>query len=437
MKSIISKKKKIKIVVLLLFLCVISYSQNNGLKLNLDATGETYIKASFRTQFWTRYMDMNPGTTINNETVSNKIDFSIRRIRLGISAQLTPKLYVYSLFGGNNINMKSEKNFAFDILDLSVEYAFFKEFALGIGENAWYGLSRWTARSSASLMTLDAPLFSLLNVNKNDDLARGLGIWAKGQVGKFDYVISIKNPTTYGVEAKEGKTDYSLKNPALQTSAYIKYEFLDNEGNKSAYSGAAGTYMGKKQIFNIGAGFLFQPKMTSQLVKGIEKYYDFKNWAMELFYNAPINKNSGTAITTYLGYFNTDFGPNYIRNVGANDYTEGGTSFNGSGNDFPMMGTGNTLFFQLGYILPKNLLGKRNSFIKIQPNTAIQYSNFEALNDPMVVYDLGVNVFFKGHASKLSVNYQSRPIYAVTSTNEVRTNQRKGQWVLQYQITVK
>jgi hypothetical protein len=34
-----------------------------------------------------------------------------------------------------------------------------------------------------------------------------------------------------------------------------------------------------------------------------------------------------------------------IRNLGANDYTSGGTSFNGSGNDFPMMGTGNTVFF--------------------------------------------------------------------------------------------
>jgi hypothetical protein len=44
-------------------------------------------------------------------------------------------------------------------------------------------------------------------------------------------------------------------------------------------------------------------------------------------------------------YFDTDFGPNYIRNLGANDYTSGGTSFNGSGNDFPMMGTGNTVFF--------------------------------------------------------------------------------------------
>jgi hypothetical protein len=28
---------------------------------------------------------------------------------MGVSAQLTPKLYVYSMFGGNNINLKKMK----------------------------------------------------------------------------------------------------------------------------------------------------------------------------------------------------------------------------------------------------------------------------------------------------------------------------------------
>jgi hypothetical protein len=28
---------------------------------------------------------------------------------MGVSAQLTPKLYVYSMFGGNNINQKMKR----------------------------------------------------------------------------------------------------------------------------------------------------------------------------------------------------------------------------------------------------------------------------------------------------------------------------------------
>jgi hypothetical protein len=49
---------------------------------------------------------------------------------------------------------------------------------------------------------------------------------------------------------------------------------LDNESNKSAYSGT-GTYVGEKIIFNLGAGFL-SAKMTSSLQNGEEEYYDFK-----------------------------------------------------------------------------------------------------------------------------------------------------------------
>lgn len=420
---------------IVLLICSVGYSQGNQLKFDFDKNGETYVKAFFRTQFWARYTEMNPGTTINNELVNQKVDFSMRRIRIGVSAQLTPKLFVFSVFGGNNINLKNQKNFVFDILDLNVEYEFTKEFALGIGESSWHGFSRWTTRSSGSLMTLDAPLFSLITLNKNDDSGRGLGVWAKGQIGKFDYVLSVKNPTNYGVKAQENITDYALNNPKMQTSGYVKYEFLDNESNKTAYSGGKGTYIGEKEILNIGAGFVFQPQMTSQLINGKETYYDFKGWTTELFYDTFINKEKGTAMTTYIGYFDMDYGLNYVRNSGSNNYAEGGTSFNGAGNHFPMNGTGKTVFFQLGYVLPKSFLGK-TATTKIQPNIAVQHVNFQALNQPMVVYDLGVNFFFKGHSNKLSFNYQNRPIYTANSENQLKVSQRKGQFVLQYQITI-
>lgn len=407
------------------------FAQSNQLKINLDESGKTYIKASVRAQFWARYMQMNPGTTLNGKAIGDQFDVSIRRIRLGVSAQLTPKLFVFSMFGENNMNMATEnKNIFLDVLDLNAEYEFLPQFALGIGEHAWHGLSRWTTRSSNSLMAVDAPLFSLFTVNKNDDLARGLGVWVKGQVAKIDYHFSIQNPTTYGVEAKENKTDYALNNTQPRTGGYVKYEFWDNESNKTAYSGGTGTYLGKKKILNFGGGFIFQPKMMSSLVNGTEEYYDYVSWAAEIFMDTPLNKEKGNAITTYLGYFDTDFGPNYIRNLGANDYTGGGTSFNGSGNDFPMMGTGSTIFFQLGYLMAKN---EKNQ--QFQPNIAIQYSDFEALDDYMLVYDVGINMFMKGHANKLSMNYQGRPIYQTTDS-QTKIDEWKGQIVLQYQITI-
>lgn len=407
-------------------------AQSGKLKINLDETGETYIKGSLRGQFWARYYDTNPGSTVNGDPVSSITDFSIRRVRMNIAAQLTPKLYVYSLLGGNNINSKTEKNFDFDILDFYAEYEFNKAISIGMGESSWEGLSRWNVRSSKSLMALDAPLFSLFTVNKNDDLARGLGAWAKGQIGKFDYILSVKNPTTYGVEAKEGTVDFALNDTKMRTSGYLKYEFLDNESNKSAYSGGTGTYLGKKKLFNLGAGFMIQPDMTSQLVSGVEEYYDFKNWAIDAFLGLPLN-NRDDALTSYLGFYSTDFGPNYIRNLGANDIADAsGSSFNGGGNDFPMMGTGETVFFQLGYLLPKF----KKSSHRIQPNIAVQYSDFEALDDPMVTYDLGVNYYLKGHSNKLTLGYQDRPIFNENDLGEIKKTSRRGMLILQYQIEI-
>ncbi|APD07711.1 hypothetical protein UJ101_02210 [Flavobacteriaceae bacterium UJ101] len=406
--------------------------QAQKLKLNLDETGKTYIKGSLRGQFWARYYDTNPGTTVNGDPTGSITDFSIRRIRANISAQLTPKIFVYALLGGNNINSKTEKDFEFDILDFYAEYEFSKAISIGMGESSWDGLDRWNVRSSKSLMALDAPLFSLLTVNKNDDLARGLGAWAKGQIGKFDYILAIKSPTTYGVEATEGKVDFALNNTKKRTSGYVKYEFWDNESNKTAYSGGTGTYLGKKKLLNLGAGFMLQPDMTSQLVNGIEEYYDYKNWAIDAFLEFPLNERNA-ALTSYLGFFNTNFGPNYIRNLGANDIADSsGTSFNGGGNDYPMMGTGETIFFQLGYLLPKF----KKSTHRVQPNIAVQYSDFDALDDPMVTYDLGINYYLKGHSNKLTLGYQDRPIFNENELGKIKKTSRRGMLILQYQIEI-
>ncbi len=423
---------KAGLLVLVLLLSKSTFGQTDRLlRFTLNNDENTYVQASLRAQFWARYAEMNPGTTVNGEPVKNAFDFSVRRVRFGLSAQLSPKLFVYSLWGGNNINARTEKDFDFDVLDLNAEYSFSTAIALGVGEHAWEGLSRWTVRSSKSLMALDAPLFSLLTVNKNDDLARGLGVWLKGQVGKFDYVAALKKPVNFGVAPQENVVDFGLNNSRMRTSAYLKYEFLEDESAKTAYSGGTGTYLGKKKLLNLGAGFLYQPQMTSTVKDRDTVFYDFNNWAVELFYDAPVGKTS--ALTFYLGYFHTDFGPGYIRNLGPNDYTEGGTSFNGSGIDFPMMGTGNTWFFQFGYFLGWPDTENRRG---LQPNIAVQYSDFEKLTEPVLVLDIGINVYFGDHSNKLTLGYQDRPVYRLSTNADLSVAERKGQWVLQYQIEI-
>ena len=425
-----------QVIVLLLLLWAPGQLSAQGprLRLNLDDKGETYIRASLRGQFWARYTEMNPGTHIENDTLQNGLDFSIRRIRLNIAAQLTPRVYVYMLMGNNNLNERNEMDFTMDILDYYVEYKVSEALELGLGESAWGGTSRWNVRSTYSYMALDAPLFSLSTVNRTDDLGRTLGIWAKGQVGKFDYVLALKEPAPFSLPTREGIADFAPGRENFRYSAYLKYEFLDNESNKTPFSGGVGTHLGKKRILNLGGGIMHQKNMTAALINGNEQFFNFRSWTAELFYDSPLDKVKGTALTTYLGYFFTDFGPNYIRNLGANNYTEGGSSFNGAGNAFPMMGTGSTVFFQLGYLMQR-LKGEQSS-PQLQPNLAIQYSDFDRLNESMITYDLGVNLYLNGHLNKLTLGLQNRPVYQQAVNGDLKVSERKNMLVLQYQIVI-
>ena len=150
-------------LMLLLFPMFLNAQKEQGLK--------PKVKWNIRGQFWLRYSDLNEGSLINGEPTSNYTDVSIRRLRIPISTQVTPKIYAYALFGGNNYNFKS-KDAKIGVLDLYVEYSFSKLFEVGLGKSGWQGLNRWNVRSSKTLMGLDSPLFSLNTVGKNDDLGR-------------------------------------------------------------------------------------------------------------------------------------------------------------------------------------------------------------------------------------------------------------------------
>jgi len=57
----------------------------------------------------------------------------------------------------------------------------------------------------------------------------------------------------------------------------------------------------------------------------------------------------------------------------------------------------------------------------------------------MMVYNLGINYFIKGHSNKLSLNYGNRPIFHNNNNNNnnnLKVDERKGMLVLQYQIEI-
>ena len=79
------------------------------------------INWNVKGQIWLRHSDLNDGSLVNGESTSSFTDVSLRRLRIPISSQVTPKIFMYSIIGGNNYNIKN-KELKVGILDLYVEY---------------------------------------------------------------------------------------------------------------------------------------------------------------------------------------------------------------------------------------------------------------------------------------------------------------------------
>lgn len=396
------------------------------LRYNFDEQGDTYIQGSVRGQFWARYAEVNPGTTVNGEAVNRTFDFSIRRYRVGFQAQINRKLFLFMLFGNNNINQRTLRTTDFRMLDLLAEYTFNEKISLGVGKTIFAGAGRFVAFSNGSMMNLDPAIHQLFTLNHYDDIGRNLGVYVKGQLGKIDYNVSLQSAAT-PTESQITEFNYARNYSRFYSSSYIKYEFWDNESNKNPYSGGVGTYIGTKKVLNFGLGYAYQPKMLQKTVNSEVIYDNYLNLGADFFLDMPISERN-EAITAYLGYNSIDLGENYVRNIGVNSiFDTAGTSFNGGGTAFPVVGTGNMLLFQFGYLLPKSEKNK----IRYQPNIGWKYANFEGLNQSVNSYALGLNVFFNGHKSKLTFSYHNRPIFDLTS-KEVTS--RKGTYVVQYQI---
>ena len=106
-----------------------------------------------------------------------------------------------------------------------------------------------------------------------------------------------------------------------------------------------------------------------------------------------------TMIAVCKACWHLGYGKNYIRNQGvmnpADGVLAGTATINGTGNAFPMMGTGNIVAGQVGLLLPKNILGEKNG--QLQPYVMVLHGNFDRLQQGMFQYDAGLNWYISGY----------------------------------------
>ncbi|NQV54156.1 MAG: hypothetical protein HQ500_13300 [Flavobacteriales bacterium] len=411
-------------------------------KYKLNEDGSNYVRFTGLNQVWLRHTELNQGSTLFGDPVENITDIGIRRLRFQVIAQLTDRVFFYAQFGHNNFSFLQPRYTGSFFHDAITELKLHEQhLSLGAGLTGWSGLSRYASPSIGSMLTLDAPLYQQATNGQNDQFLRKLSLYAKGQVGILDYRLAVTKP----MAVQNATGGAPLLNPEMitfntqpanfQYQGYFKFQLLDQESNLTPYS--TGTYLGQKKVLAIGLGFIQQSDaMWKTDALGDTNRADMRLMGADVFFDVPLNAESGMAYTFYGAYTFYDFGPGYVRNVGVMNMangTNGKGTFNGSGNAFPMIGTGNSLYLQTGVAFGKNVITEGG---KLQPYAAVQYSVFRGLDAAMLMAEGGMNWYLDGTTgSKVSVNYQSRPIFDANGEGQFVEIARRGMIQLQYQIS--
>ena len=436
-----------------------SSTDKNELKYNLNESGTHFFKVTFLNQTWLRLNQSNPGTTVISTPKDNTFDIGLRRTRIQLFGQLNDRVMLYLQFGMNNFNYlnafpgfntngtPSNRKVQAFFHDAVGEYLVFKNkdyLKIGAGLTIVNGLSRFSQPSVSSIMTMDVPVFAQATVDQTDEFSRKLSLYARGQVGPIDYRVAITDPfpiqtSATAPPALSPYSNFAQKGHHKQFQGLFLYQFFDKESNQTP-GYMTGTYLGKKRIFNLEGGFITQKAAMWHRGSAATDtvYSDLNMWSLAAFLDMPVDRAKGSAINAYVGYFNLNYGTNYLRYNGIMNPASGSSvalpGVSGiQGNAFPMFGTGKVIYSQIGYLLKQDLLGTGNG--TLMPYAQAQIGNYERLTKTMGVYNVGINWLIRGHNSKFSLDYQNRPVYQ-TLGNQLESNGRRSQLTLQYQVFI-
>lgn len=415
-----------------------------GMKVNISPDGSKYVRFIGWTQAWAQYNQNNSNTLRNGTPKDDQLAFSIRRTRLITLAQLNSRFLMILDLGMENQSSTSGsavndptgpgKRPQLYFHEAVAEYRVNKYLNVGGGLHFQTGISRMTSASTANMLAYDIPSVNFPTVDQTDQFGFFLGFYGKGRIGRLDYRLSVSdafltNQASTPAALRTNVAAYNPRNSNKIYQGYFSYEFLDKEANLLPFS--TGTYLGTKKVFNIGAGFhynaegMYSRAAAYPTVAPADPFtttttHDIKLFGADVFYDAPLDTASNTALTVYGVYYNYNFGPNYVRNVGVINPGTGivaGSTGPASlaGNAVPLIGTGQSYYAQVGLLLPKNLLGPK---MKLQPYVAYLHNSLNGLLDTdgkvkgVNIYDAGLNLYLDGHNAKFTLNYRARPDFS-------------------------
>ena len=389
------KQSFLLLIVLMLMYPFMGNSQEEGkdvdhsykpLKINLNEDGSKYLRFITWHQMWLEANSNQKG-----------LRHSIRRSRILAYAQISPRFLILTHFGLNSLgagnltaNPNSQTANNRSLLFLHDAWA---EFAIepgklhvGTGLHYWNGISRLSNQSTLNMMTLDNPgagnadarLFPWNNITTSDQFARHLGIYAKGSLGNFSYRLAANNART-NIGTLGPNPSFQVDNVSgaglWNFAGYFKYDVFDKESDKLPY--LVGTYLGKKKVLSLGAGFFHHPDALA--VGDLETRESVSHFAMDAFYDAPVNDD--IAINALGAYYNYKYGD-----------TDG---FNTGG---LVPSSGSIIHGQVGVLFRK---------ANLMPYLTFNSQNLDATPENSSEFGVGLNYFVNGHFAKITAEFTS------------------------------
>lgn len=460
-------------IVFLIGIASVCFSQGSdnygkGLRVELDESGNKYVRFIMWNQIWMRSTANNPNSLVNDDPSNHTLDVGARRLRFLAYAQITPRFLFLTHFGINNQTFNSGggsgtsgtggygagKKPQLFFHDAWGEFAVIPtqntrlnkanpvSLFIGSGMHYWNGISRMTSGSTLNFLAIDAPIFNWPLVDVSDQFARQFGVYAKGTAARLNYSLAVNKPFATNQdplydELKGPQAVDNSGNPDLSVQGYFDYQFLDKEIMTLPFR--VGTYMGTRRVLNVGAGFYHAGDATKSLTStGTVQSHNINLFGVDVFADLPFGpKEKKMAFTGYAVYYDYDFGPNYIRTVGimnpSNAFAAGTTNnaIQGPGNSRFLLGTGSIFYAQAGLLLPKLNPDRKSS--RLQPFVAYTNKKLDYLDETGHYFDFGANIFIDGHHAKITPQYSTRPLYYQDAGRRV-VNGNRGEFLIQLQV---
>jgi hypothetical protein len=332
------------------------------------------IELSYAFQLYGQYRDTGSGPQGTDSTT----DIYFKRNRLMLSGQLDDVYGFYAAmqFQGDErifpTQVADEPQKNFDMIDTFFNADYTDAFRLRAGLTK-DPMIREQNESCFEPLSLDRSYFAYTNLARlNRDV--GLLLWGNVADAKLQYRLS----------AMKGNDDVNDPKNALRYTARVHVSLLDPEASLTY----KGSYLGKKKVLTIGAGYQTESEAVYGDVAGLSTAKDYQAYTYDVFFEYPTEAGTFTVSGAYL---KSDFDDAYK----GGDPDPRSTGLNGEKNGW---------YAKAGYLLPQKIAsGKLQIFGRAEE---WQFAELYGIFDQQITWSaFGLNYYVKGQNLRLTLEY--------------------------------